>query len=72
MMIEKLTKVEGGFFDEYYTGECGSKRVVCILDNNCVRYMGFVYGKRVTRREYGNTEKSKATCMARALEWLNK
>ena len=71
-MIEKLTKFEGSHFREEYAGECGSKRVICILDNNCVRYMGFVNGKRVTRREYGNTDRNKATCMARALDWLNK
>lgn len=69
-MVEKLTRVENGMFNEYYEGSNWSKRVVCILDNNCVRYMGFVNGKRVTRREYSNT--SKATCMARALAWLNK
>jgi len=69
-MVEKLTKVESPIFNERYEGEFGSKHVVCILDNNCVRYIGFEKGKRVTRREYGNDKK--ATCMARAMAWLNK
>ena len=71
-MIEKLTHVKDSAFREKYEGFNGDKRVVCILDNNCVRYMGFVRCKRTTCREYGNTEKDKATCMARALAWLNK
>lgn len=69
-MVEKLTKVEDTLFQEKYEGERYSKRVVCILDDNCVRYVGFVNGKRVVRREYDNNKK--AVCMARAIEWLNK
>lgn len=69
-MVEKLTKVEDFMFQEKYEGECGSKRVVCILDDNCVRYVGFLNDKRVVRREYDNNKK--ALCMDRALAWLNK
>ena len=69
-MIEKLTKVEGSAFRECYEGYNGDKRVVCILDNNCVRYTGFKACKRTTCRKYTNAQKD--ICMARALAWLNK
>lgn len=69
-MVEKLSKVEDVMFQEKYEGERRDKRVVCILDENCVRFVGFVNDKRVVRREYQNN--NKAVCMARAIEWLNK
>ena len=69
-MIEKLIEVEGQMFQEIYEGEIGSKRVICILDENCVRFVGFVNDKLVVRREYANNKKS--LCMARATAWLNK
>jgi hypothetical protein len=69
-MIEKLTKSEDPMFQEKYEGERCSKRVICILDDNCVRFVGFVNNKRVVRREYANNKK--ALCMARAIAWLNK
>lgn len=69
-MIEALTKTRHPFLDEFYVGQNGSRRVECILDNYCVRYMGYVNGKRTTRREYDNNNKE--LCMARALAWLNK
>lgn len=70
MMIEKLTKVEDALFQEKYEGERNNKRVVCILDDNCVRYIGFVNGKRVVRREYANGRQG--LCVARAIGWLYK
>jgi hypothetical protein len=69
-MVEKLIQVKDHYFDEYYVGYNGSKTVVCILDDNCVRYVGFDNAKRKTRREYSNDKKE--LCMRRAIAWLNK
>ena len=69
-MIEKLTKSDDPMFQDIYEGSLRSKRVICILDDNCVRFVGFVNDKRVVRREYANNKK--ALCMARAIAWLNK
>jgi hypothetical protein len=69
-MVEKLDRVKDHYFDEYYVGYNGSKTVVCILDDNCVRFVGFDNAKRKTRREYSNDKKE--LCMRRAIAWLNK
>lgn len=69
-MIVNLTKSADPMFQEKYEGKCHSKRVICILDENCVRFVGFVNDKLVVRREYANNKKS--LCMARATAWLNK
>lgn len=72
-MLE-LKKVQNPMFNEYYEGTAVSGwKVTCILDNMCVRYTVFdVNGKRKSRREYGNTPKSKETCFKRATEALNR
>lgn len=67
--MKELVKVENYMFTEYYEGTCWNKKVVCILDDNCVRFVGFVNGKRTVRREYSN--KNKEMCMRKATEWLN-
>ena len=72
-----LHRVEDGFFSECYEGEVpGVRRVICILDDYCVRYMVFTYSragwKKVSCREYGNAPKSKALCLANATKALNK
>lgn len=69
-MVEKLIPVKDHAFDQYYVGYNGSKTVVCILDDNCVRFVGFDNAKRKTRREYSNDQKE--LCMRRAIAWLNK
>jgi hypothetical protein len=70
-MLE-LTKRDNTIFAEYYEGTAISgARVICILDDNCVRYS--VYdrnSKRITRREYANNNKTLA--IRKATEWLNK
>ena len=70
--MKELKKIENSMFNEYYEGEAVSgAKVICILDDNCVRYIVFnKYGKRVARREYANT--SKALCFKKATEALNK
>lgn len=69
MAVEKLTKVNDHMFKEYYVGYNGTKCVVCILDDNCVRFVGFDNAKRIVRREYSNEKKE--LCMSRAIKWLN-
>lgn len=76
-MEYELHRVEDGFFSEYYEGEVpGVRRVVCILDDNCVRYMVSEWGRRgwsqKTRRCYGNEPRSKALCLANATKALNR
>ena len=70
-MLE-LTKRDNTIFNEYYEGTAVSgARVICILDDNCVRYS--VYdrnSKRILRREYANNNKTLA--LRKATEWLNK
>ena len=69
-MVEKLNRVKDYMFEHYYVGYNGSKTVICILDDNCVRFVGFDNAKRIVRREYSNSKKE--MCMSRALAWLNK
>ena len=70
-MIE-LKKVENNMFNQYFEGVAVSgAKVICILDDNCVRYMVFdKWGKRVSRRTYSNT--GKELCFKRATEALNR
>ena len=68
----KLTKRDDTIFNEYYEGVAVSgAKVICILDDYCVRFSIYnKLGKRISRREYGNT--GKETCFKRATEALNK
>ena len=70
-MLE-LTKRDNTIFAEYYEGTAVSgARVICILDDYCVRFS--VYdrnGKRIARHEYANN--NKALAFRKATEWLNK
>lgn len=68
----ELKKVENTTFKEYYEGLNGSRRVVCILDNYCVRFMVFENGKQKSRREYGNEPGAKDRCFKYAVKALNK
>lgn len=36
--MAELKKVENNIFKEYYEGRNDGRRVICILDLNCVRY----------------------------------
>ena len=70
----KLKKVEHDMFSQYYEGTNGTKKVTCILDKNCVRYVVLVPGKWgmkvASRREYSNGNESR--CFAAAETALNK
>lgn len=68
--MKELVKKESYHFNEYYEGENENKKVQCILDNNCVRYMVFVNGKKVSRREFSNDKKE--LCFKNATKALNK
>lgn len=65
-----LTKTENNLFKEYYTGTNGTRRVVCILDDYCVRYMVFVKDKLKSCREFSNDKKE--LCFRNAEKALNK
>ena len=70
-MLE-LAKRENTVFNEYYEGTAVSgARVVCILDDYCVRYSVYDrHGKRIARHEYANN--NKALALRKATEMLNK
>lgn len=68
-MIE-LKKIKHEVFSNYYIGENGNKKVIAILDTNCIRYMVIVNGKQITRREYANGNES--ICLKNATKALNK
>lgn len=72
--MAELKKVENNMFKEYYEGRNGDRRVICILDQNCVRYMVFAPGKwgdrQIARREYSNGRES--LCFKNAVKALNK
>jgi hypothetical protein len=68
-MVE-LYKKEDKIFKEIYEGINGDKRVVCILDNNCVRYMKFVGVKRIGINQYENGQQER--CFKLATNWINR
>lgn len=70
--MKELKKTQSNMFNEYFEGVAVSgARVVCILDDYCVRYMVFNHlGERVSRREFKNANKE--LCFKRATEALNK
>ena len=68
--MKEMIKVKNEMFNEYFEGSNGSRRVTCILDDYCVRYMVFENGKRKSRREYSNNKKD--LCFKNAEKALNK
>lgn len=71
--MKELLRVESKLFKEMYVGINGNKEVICILDDNCVRYM--VKDLANVRRSYKRYEFSndkKALCFANATKMLNK
>lgn len=66
----KLVKVEDEIFKDVYVGTNGNRKVTCILDTNCVRYIVFENGKRVRRSEFSNDQKEK--CFTNAEKALNR
>lgn len=69
-MVKELVKIKDYLYDEIYVGINGNKKVVCILDNNCVRYVVSVNGKVKSRREFSNDKKE--LCFKNATKALNK
>ena len=57
-------------FNEYFEGTRGGRKVICILDDYCVRYMVFENGKKKSRREFRNDQKE--ICFKNATKALNK
>lgn len=65
-----LQQTENTIFKKYYEGTNGRRRVVCILDDFCVRYMVFEDGKQKSRREFSNDRKD--LCFRNAEKALNR
>lgn len=68
--MTKLVKVEDGIFNEMYVVTNGNRKVTCILDTNCVRYIVFENGKKVRKSEFSNDQKEK--CFKNAEKALNR
>lgn len=68
--MSELIKKESSIFKEYFEGTNGIRRVTCILDDHCVRYMVFLNGKLKSRREFSNSKKE--MCFKNATKALNK
>lgn len=68
--MKQLVKVENGIFKNVYEGINGSRKVVCILDANCVRYIVSENGKKKTTREFNNAQTD--VCYKNAEKALNR
>lgn len=68
--MKELVKIENWSFDNYYEGTNGTKKVICILDDYCVRYHVKVNGKETSRKEFTNDKKE--LCFKNATKALNK
>ena len=77
-----MERVIDSFFNEIYVGEtevfnckrCGLNKIkiVCILDNNCVRFIRSVNDKKVYCKEFSNIESDKKRCLELATKMYNK
>ena len=77
-----MKKVVDSFFNEIYVGETDSFdcknyklnkiKIVCILDNNCVRFTRSVNDKKVYCKEFSNTKSDKERCLELATKMYNK
>lgn len=67
--MKRLVKVAHEMFKEVYEGTNGKRSVRCILDQNCVRYIVFVDGKKKSVREFSNGQQTQ--CFANAEKALN-
>lgn len=65
----ELKRVESKYFDEIYEGTNGNKKVICILDDYCVRYH-VIIGRKNVRHEFSNDKKE--LCFKNATKALNK
>lgn len=74
-MTQLERETNSQFFKESYIGKNGWKKVICILDDDCVRYVVCDTRKPIMkavikRREYKNDKKQ--LCFERATQELNK
>lgn len=72
--MKELAKVERYGFSEIYEGVVGDSKIVCILDDNCVRWSlcrkaRTIY-KQVSRHEFSNDKKE--LCFKNATRALNR
>ena len=70
--MKELIKTESQFFNQYYEGVNENKgvKVMCILDDNCVRYNVFKNGKWGRRHEFYDYQKD--LCFKNATRALNR
>lgn len=71
--MKELVKVKSNLFNKIYAGINGNKEVVCILDDNCVRYIVKDLTKprqRGKRHEFSNDKKE--LCFKNATKVLNR
>ena len=72
--MRELVKVKSLVFEEQYEGIVGDQKIVCVLDDNCVRWTTCrkIKGvwKLVGKHEYQNS--NKARCFNEATKALNK
>lgn len=75
----KLKRVNDNFFNDIFVGERWAtkkdythvlRRVVCITDDNCVRYVVYENGKKLRTSEFSNDQKEK--CFCNAVKALNR
>lgn len=71
--MKTLERIQSNIYDEIYEGINGNKKVHCILDDHCVRYVVTDLRKprnNGTRHEFPNDKKE--LCYKNALKALNK
>lgn len=54
--MKTLSRINHDVHQNVYEGFNGDRKVCCILDMNCVRYIVFVNGKRKSVREFDNSQ----------------
>jgi len=68
--MKNLEKNQSEMLTEIFEGTNGDKKVICILDDNCVRYMILKNGKLTSRHEFNNCRKN--LCFNNATKALNR
>lgn len=71
----KLKRTKNDYFNCFFEGINGKNKVMCILDENCVRYAAFKLTNLNTWRKVKTSEFSndkKALCFKNATKALNK
>jgi hypothetical protein len=68
--METLIKREHEIFKDYYVGTNGNKTVTVVMDEYCTRYIVYINGKQISKKEYSNEKRH--LCFPRAIAQLNK